>query len=63
VTVRVYEEKAEVSDYLGLCQRYARLWKAERKIPGLDTVVRRFWAAAGAQDMRLFADSRGFLSS
>jgi hypothetical protein len=63
VTVRVYEEKGEVSDYLGLCQRYARLWKAERKIPGLDTVVRRFWAAAGAQDMRLFADSRGFLSS
>jgi len=43
--------EATVSEYLRLAVEYSRLWLRERKVEGLDRVVRRFWAAAGSLEL------------
>lgn len=47
---------ARDSDYVMLSKLYSNLWLRERKREGLDTIVGRFWAAGGKEDLRLFAD-------
>lgn len=41
------EGKGTVSDYLRMAVNYSQLWLEERKVEGLDRIVRRFWGAAG----------------
>jgi hypothetical protein len=36
-----------------LSNLYSKLWLRERKAEGLETVVGRFWGAAGKEDMEL----------
>jgi len=50
--LKVLRNEAKASDYLTLSSMYSRLWLKERKPEGLESVVERFWGAAGKQDMR-----------
>jgi len=45
------EGKGTVSSYLRLAVNYTNLWLKERKVEGLDRIVRRFWGAAGSLEL------------
>jgi len=53
VGAKVLSKNVKVSDYIMLSNLYSKLWLRERKAEGLDTVVGRFWGAAGKKDMEL----------
>ncbi len=49
--IKILEEKDKVSDYITLSNIYANLWLRERKPEGLETIIERFWGAAGRIDL------------
>ena len=53
--IKVLEGEAKVSDYIALSNIYAKLWLKERKPEGLETIIERFWGAAGKTDMNLLS--------
>ena len=53
--IKVLEGEAKVSDYIALSNIYAKLWLKERKPEGLETIIERFWGAAGKTDMGLLS--------
>ena len=52
VGLKVLNDHVKASDYVMLSKLYSSLWLAERKPEGLDTIVERFWGAAGKEDLR-----------
>jgi hexosaminidase len=51
--IKVLNKKVKVSDYLVLSDLYSKLWLEERKTEGLETIIQRFWGAAGREDVQL----------
>ena len=45
------EGKATVSDFIRLANLYSELWLAERKAPGLQRILNRFWGSASNIDL------------
>ena len=51
VCLKKLKGKATVSDFIRLASLYSDLWLAERKIPGLQRVLNRFWGSASNIDL------------
>lgn len=51
LTLKALRKSPTVSEYIELSNEYIRLWLSERKPQGLDTIVSRFWGAAGIIDL------------
>lgn len=49
--IKILEGADKVSDYITLSNIYAKLWLRERKPEGLETIIGRFWGAAGRIDL------------
>ena len=46
-TLKAIKNNISVQDYIELSNIYTRLWLNERKIQGLDAIIKKFWGAAG----------------
>ncbi|MEM3974455.1 MAG: beta-N-acetylhexosaminidase [Ignisphaera sp.] len=51
LVLKVLDGRETASDYIALAKMYIELWLSERKPQGLETVVGKFWRAAGVTEM------------
>ncbi|MCD6369533.1 MAG: beta-N-acetylhexosaminidase [Thermoproteales archaeon] len=51
VALKKIKKKALIADFIGLSSTYTELWLNERKYPGLEKIVSRFWSAAAMYDL------------
>jgi len=51
LVLKVIDNRATASDYIAIAKTYAELWLEERKPNGLETIVGRFWSAAGITEL------------
>ncbi len=51
VCLKKLRGKVTVSDFIKLANLYSELWLAERKLPGLQRILNRFWGSASNIDL------------